>query len=124
MLYDGSWYLSKQDRNKLMRNMSGNGKTKLYGASYTTSDEFLRLWSYETLIMAYGINKEICGEPILFVDRMAFDYSRTTCRHISIFLNKYFHLDYSEVKHVCSLLDPIRETGEFATIDGVNIAIM
>lgn len=124
MLYDGAWYLDSKERNKLMRNMSGKGKTKLYGASYTTSDEFLRLYSYEKLIMAYGVNKEICNEPILFVNGLAFEYSRTTCRHISIFLRKYFNLDYGKVKYACSLLESVRETGEFATVDGVTIAIM
>lgn len=127
MVYDYADYLPKAEYAKKCK--APKGCIKLYGASYVriqTVDESYdilfkqgksgcvvnTLVSYDTAIM------DVC-EELIIVNHAAFSYSRTTCRHISMFLRKYVKdIDYHTLKKIVgsiSLLECVVINGYVVT---------
>ena len=127
MIYDRSDYLSKAEYAKMSK--VPDGCTKLMGTAYTKAEVFgegslfaaqfgishgmsTTLYSYDVPICDYCAN-------ILLLDTHAFEYSRTTCRHLSEFLKRYTHIDYQTLKSEVSRCD--YKLGEFIDVDGTTV---
>lgn len=127
MMYDRDNYLSSADYKKACK--IPEGCTKLRGASYTKAEVFDEGSYFATMFgikqgMAttlYSYDTPICDfcADVLLLDIRAFGYSKTTCRHLSEFLRKYTHIDYTTLKTEFSRHD--YTLGEIIEIDGSTI---
>ena len=117
MMYDRYDYLSREQTSNLQRDMRGAGMKRYHGNSFINQNgDDVELYSYKTFIASW--NK---GNGILWVNGGAFDYSATTCRHISKFLQDYTDLDYYEVKGWITFAD---KYGDFQMIKGIKVVVM
>lgn len=93
MLYNGYDYMSREETSEL--NKRHKDAVRLRGNSWVYFDGACQtLVSYDTTIMSWNMFAHT-----LYVNHDAFEYSNTTCRHISEFLRKYVDLlDYYTVK--------------------------
>lgn len=95
------WYdhLSREETSALT-NRHKNGE-RLRGNSWVYKDENeTRLVSYDTEIIRL-VKSGKYSEIELYVNQKAFEYSRTTCRHISEFASKYlrtYGIDYYTIR--------------------------
>ena len=105
MMYDGYDYLStKQYRNVCT---PSDGWRKYKGASkIKQGNGFVYLMSYDTSIASFytptfeGDRERVMvrNTPTLHVNHRAFEYSRTTCHHLSMFLDEFVGIDYHTLK--------------------------
>lgn len=93
MMYDAYNYLSRKETYDLYRDAKEHGLERFYGNSFVSmSDDKVSFFSYDTPII--DLYKDH-----MFIDIRAFEYSRTTCKHISLFLRKYApNIDYYGLK--------------------------
>lgn len=106
MMYDYLDYLSPTERRELHERNTGDGWYKWRGNAFVMQrfgSVYLR--SYDTLIASFYTRetsnasaKLVCNKPTLWVVHNACDFSRTTCRHLSIWLSAFVGVDYREVK--------------------------
>lgn len=135
MMYDAYDALSAKEYRKVSKD-DGQWK-RLRGASKVhVGNGFAHLMSYDTVICDFydtGFSSRdyergvyhnpalpplINGEPTLWINSKACDYSNTTCRHLSLFLSTYVNsLDYYDVKHFVT----DAAIGEIKKVNGVWI---
>ena len=105
MMYDGYDYLSAEDYRKVCK--PSDGWRKYRGASkIKQGNGYVHLMSYDTPIASFytpcfeGDRERVMlgNSPTLHVNYRAFEYSRTTCRHFSKFLDEFVGVDYHTLK--------------------------
>lgn len=95
MMYDAWDSLERDEVSKLNKVAKQNNWTRLRGSSWVSVQGGVStLISYETVICDY----DPTNNRIVFNYR-AFEFSNTTCRHISLFLDRYTNgVNYQECK--------------------------
>lgn len=126
MIYDRSDRLPKSDYAKACK--VPDGAVKLRGASYTIASQidenslfsgFGIKHGMATSLFSYG--RGICDycADVLIIDVNAFSYSNTTCRHISEFLKRYTHIEYTDLKREYVHADPI--SGQYIEVGETTV---
>lgn len=103
MLYDSSDYLSRTETREIHARAKAAGWTKFYGNSFVKKDgTIISLMSYGTPICDF-----YTSDNRIDFNYRAFEYSASTSRHISRFLDKFTggKLGFYECKNFIQIAD-------------------
>ena len=100
MIYNGYDYMDNDKIKELNRFYKDSEWCRFRGNSFVRDlGTVVSLASYRTPIADYDVLRNY-----LYIDNKAFSYSRTTCRHISLFISRYVsprcgvEVSYQDVK--------------------------
>lgn len=97
MIYGNSDYLSGDETRSLANRMKADGYTRLRGNSfYTFHNGSIHMFSYETAMCSFDTVNNV-----LVIRHNFYEYSRSSCQHVSLFLRKFLNVDYSTIKKAC-----------------------